>query len=151
MNEGISNFQIEEAFRNLNNQDISDNFVGAFPANHMNKFIDYKSMISDKKEKYIFLIETLTALIKKVCIGGAYWALNQKGPIFFYSFGVDGLKKFITEDDKNVVEKILFGREQLTRTDNKITLVNIKFNLNACKNLSKKEFDNLSNTARDFF
>ena len=39
----------------------------------------------------------------------------------------------------------------MTRTDDKITLVNIKFNLNACKNLSKKELDNLSNTARDFF
>ena len=39
----------------------------------------------------------------------------------------------------------------MTRTDNKVTLVNIKFNLNACKNLSKKELDNLSDTARDFF
>ena len=39
----------------------------------------------------------------------------------------------------------------MTRTDNKITLANIKFNLNACKNLSKKELDNLSDTARDFF
>ena len=33
----------------------------------------------------------------------------------------------------------------------KITLVNIKFNLNACKNLSKKELDSLSDMARDFF
>ena len=39
----------------------------------------------------------------------------------------------------------------MTKTDDKITLVNIKFNLNACKNLSKKELDNLSDTARDFF
>ena len=30
-------------------------------------------------------------------------------------------------------------------------LVNIKFSLNACKNLSKNEFNNLSDTARDFF
>ena len=29
--------------------------------------------------------------------------------------------------------------------------MNIKFNLNACKNLSKKELDNLSDIARDFF
>ena len=50
-----------------------------------------------------------------------------------------------------MIEKILFGTEKLTRTDNKTTLVNIKFNLNACKNLSKKELDNLSDTAREFF
>ena len=49
-----------------------------------------------------------------------------------------------------MIEKILFGTEKLTRTDNKTTLVNIKFNLNACKNLSKKELDNLSDTAREF-
>ena len=35
----------------------------------------------------------------------------------------------------------------MTKTDNKITLVNIKFNLNACKNLTKKELDVLSDTA----
>ena len=35
----------------------------------------------------------------------------------------------------------------MTKTDNKITLVDIKFNLNACKNLTKKELDVLSDTA----
>ena len=39
----------------------------------------------------------------------------------------------------------------MKRTDDKITLVNIKFNLNAFKNLSKKELDALSNTATNFF
>ena len=39
----------------------------------------------------------------------------------------------------------------MTRTNNKITLVNIRFNLNACKNLSKKELDALSDIATIFF
>ena len=39
----------------------------------------------------------------------------------------------------------------MTRTDNKITLVNIRFNLNVCKNLSKIELDALSDTANNFF
>ena len=39
----------------------------------------------------------------------------------------------------------------MTRTDNKITLCNIRFNLNAYKNLSKRELDTLSDTANDFF
>ena len=60
------------------------------------------------------------------------------------------MKSFIIQDGKKVIKKILFGTEQLTRTDSKITLVNIKFNLNAYKNLSKKELDNLSDTTRDF-
>ena len=39
----------------------------------------------------------------------------------------------------------------MTRIDNKKTLVNIRFNLNACKNISKKELDILSDTAPHFF
>ena len=45
----------------------------------------------------------------------------------------------------------LFGTDTMTRTDNKITLVNINFNLTACKNLTKKELDALSDTATSFF
>ena len=32
------------------------NFVGAFPVNHTNRFIDYKAMVSEKKGKYPFMI-----------------------------------------------------------------------------------------------
>ena len=38
----------------------------------------------------------------------------------------------------------------MMRTDNKI-IVNIRFNLNACKKLPKKELDALSDTATNFF
>ena len=55
------------------------------------------------------------------------------------------------QDDQKVIEKILVGTEQLMRTDKKITPVNIKLSLNACKNLSNNELDNLTKTARDFF
>ena len=50
-----------------------------------------------------------------------------------------------------MIEKVLLGTEQLTMTDKKITLVNIYIFLNACKNLSKNELENLSETAKDNF
>ena len=39
----------------------------------------------------------------------------------------------------------------MDRSDNKITLCKIKFNLGACKQLSEDEILSLSDTARDFF
>ena len=57
---------------------------------------------------------------------------------FFDSFGLVGLKEFIIQDDKKIINKILIGIEQMNRTDQKITLCKIKFNLGACKELSKK-------------
>ena len=56
MGDGISNFQIEEAFKNLNDEDIGDSFVGAFPSNHMKKFINLASMIFQKNGKYSFVV-----------------------------------------------------------------------------------------------
>ena len=48
--------------------------------------------------------------------------IEPKTDIFFFdTFGLDGLKAFIIQDDKKVIEKILFGTEQMTRIDNKIT------------------------------
>ena len=71
--------------------------------------------------------------------------------LLFNSFGLDGLKHFIVQEDKKVIAKVLFGTEKMTRSDNKITLCKIKFNLNACKKLSKTELDSLSDTAANFF
>lgn len=50
MTTGISNFQIE-AFKNVVDEDIENNFVGVFPSNYVNKFIDHASMISEQKGK----------------------------------------------------------------------------------------------------
>ena len=90
--------------------------------------------------------------IKGVLIDGAYLTLNLEITFFFFdSFGLDGLKHFIIQDDRKIIDKILIGIEQMNRTHQKITLCKIKFNLGACKELSKEEIDSLSNTTRDFF
>ena len=59
--------------------------------------------------------------------------------------------RFILQDDKPIVQQILLGVEKMTRTDNKITLCKIRFNLETFKTLSKDEIDSLSNTARNVF
>ena len=41
--------------------------------------------------------------------------------------------------------------EKMARTDNKISLCNIRFNLNACKNISVEEINALTDTASNFF
>ena len=56
MNKGISYFQMKKAFRDIDDPDINGNFMAVFPANHINRFIDYKSMISEEKSKYLFII-----------------------------------------------------------------------------------------------
>ena len=52
--EGLSNFDIEEIFNKAKNSDLLKKFVGVFPSNKMNKFLDFKKMMKGKK--YPFLI-----------------------------------------------------------------------------------------------
>ena len=118
----------------------------------MNKFINHAAMISGKKGKYPFIIANTDNSSK----GGTHWwsilDIEPKTDIFFFdSFGLDGLWHFIIQDDRKIIEKNFFGTEKMARTDNKITLVNIRFKLNVCKKLSKRELDALSDTATNFF
>ena len=147
----ISNLQIENAIKNIGDDDIIDNFVGVFPSNYMNKFIDHAAMISDKG-KYSFFIANTDSSNKP---GVHWWSIldiEPKTDIFFFdSFRLDGLNHFIVQDDKQVIERILRGVEKMTKIDNKITLCKIRFELGACKSLSEEEFDSLSDKARNFF
>ena len=65
MSKRISNFQIENAIENIEDNDLRDNFVGVFPLNYLNKFINHAAMISDKKDKIPSLLLTLTAVKRR--------------------------------------------------------------------------------------
>ena len=45
---GISNFKIERVFKNIDNVDLENNFLGVFPSNKMNKFFDISKMMRGK-------------------------------------------------------------------------------------------------------
>ena len=136
---------------------MDNNFADAFPSNYMNKFIDHPSMILKKKENTHLSYQKLIPLWEKKLTGGVYSILSQKQTFFWIlldptdSFGLDGLKNCIIQDNKSIIEKIFLELTRWKGLTIKKTLVNIRFNLNACKNLSKKELDVLSDTAKRYF
>ena len=65
--EGLGNFAIEEIFNKANNSDLLQNFVGVFPSDKMNKFLDFKKMMKGKK--YSFLIANIDRSDKQ----GTHW------------------------------------------------------------------------------
>ena len=105
---GISNFQIEDGITDIGDKDLIDNFVGEFPSNYMNKFIDHAAMISGKG-KYPFIIANTDSSDKP----GVHWwnilDIESKTNIFFF----DGLNHFIVQDDKPVVETFCLALKKL--------------------------------------
>ena len=69
---GISNFQIEDAIKRIGDEGLLNNFVGVFPSNHMNKFINHSEMIDEKKVNILLLLQTQMIAVKKAHIGGVY-------------------------------------------------------------------------------
>ena len=69
----------------------------------MNKFINHAAMIEDKKGKYPFIIAYTDANDKT---GTHWWRILDTEPrneiFFFDSFGLDGLKHFIIQDDQKI-------------------------------------------------
>ena len=108
-------------------------------------------MIEDSS-KFSFIIANTDASDK---LGVHWWSIidiEPRNDIFFFdSYGIEGLKHFIIQDDREIVDEILIGTEKIDRTDDKITLCKIKFNLGACKDLTEDEIISLSDTARNFF
>ena len=78
----------------------------------MNKFIDFKSMISEKTGKSPFLIANTTSSNKDSTHWWSTLEIEPKIDLFFYSFGIEGLKNFIMQYDEKVVQKLLSGIEK---------------------------------------
>ena len=104
----------------------------------MNKFINHAAMISDKG-KYPFIIANTDASNKP---GVHWWSIldiEPRNDIFFFdSFGLDGLKHFIIQDDKPIVDKILLGIEQMNRTNKKNYSLQNKIQFECVQRIVKK-------------
>ena len=125
---GISNEAIEDFFEKLNDDDLKNNFIGVFPSNFINKFISYHSIIKDKsKVKYPFIIVNTDRSDRAGTHWWSFLNLHQKKEIFLFdSFGFEGFKKFIIDNDKKILNKVLFNLENFQKNDRKITLISTK-------------------------
>ena len=49
MSKGISNIEIKKLFKEINNDDLHENFLGVYPSDKINKFIMSEKMMPGKK------------------------------------------------------------------------------------------------------
>ena len=109
---GISNETIVKFFENETDDDLTNNFVGVFPSNYVTKFISFHEMMIEKN-RYPFIIMNTDRSNKN---GTHWWSFlnlhKKKENFLFDSFGFEGFKEFIIDNDRNILNKILFGIEK---------------------------------------
>ena len=93
------------------------------------------------KDKYPFVIMSTDSSDKNGTHWWSFLDLQERKEIFlFHSFGFEGFKNFLIDNDKNVLNKTLFGIKKFKKKDRKITLISIKF--------SMKQYEKIKNEHR---
>ena len=126
---GISNETIVKFFENETDDDLLSNFVGVFPSNYVTKFISFHEMMIEKN-CYPFIIMNTDRSNKNGTHWWSFLDLRERKEIFLFdSFGFEGFKEFIIDNDRNILNKILFRIEKLKKKDKKVTLITLKFSM----------------------
>ena len=145
---GISNVNVNKIINEIDG-DLKQNFVGVFSSNETFKFFKYKHLIKQKKAPYPFMIMNTD---RKNQEGEHWWSLleisDKKQLFLFDSFGFIGLKDFIIDDDRQILDKFFYGLEKINKSDKKINLTYLRFDIVSFKKINKSS---LTPTAQDFF
>ena len=144
---GISNFEIEKVINEIND-DLKANFIGTFPSNQTFTFLNFTELVKEKSVPYPFMIMNTDRYGKKGTHWWSFLEISSKEHIFLFdSYGFIGLKEFIIDNDRKLIDRFFYGLEEINKKDRKVNLTYIQFDLNAFKNINKRQ---LTATSQDF-
>ena len=87
--------------------------------------------------------------------GTHWWSFLNIHPakevILFDSFGFSGLNEFVIQGDKKIINTLLYDFKKFNKSDDKITIISVKFSMLEYKEIKKTLSNALSNTAVDLF
>ena len=128
---GISNQNLSNFIEEKTNDDIKKNFVGIFPSNFITKFITFHRMMNERSTRYPFIVMNTDRSNKKGMHWWSFLDLHPKEEIFLFdSFGFDGFKEFLLQDDKKLLIKFSTELKNFKKKkDSKITVITLTFSM----------------------
>ena len=120
--------------------------------NHITRFINFCRSNKKKGSLYLFVISNAN---RSSQLGTHWWSILDIHPskqlFLFDSYDFTGFKTLMIHDNKNIINKILYGINKFSKKDNIFTLISLKFSLDAYQNLNRSEIKKLSAIAADVF
>ena len=112
---GISNFTIEKII-NEDGNDLKATFVGVFPSNHTFQFVNFHNLIRRKHAPYPFMIMNTDRAGKQDTPWWSFLEISSKEQIFLFdSYGFVGLKEFIIDNDRKLIDKFFHGLTKMKK------------------------------------
>ena len=145
------NFCYQKFF--LLSKNVKKFFFGVFPSAYVTRFITFHSMHSMMTEtgaRYPFIIMHVFCSNKKGTHCWSFLDLHPKKEIFSSdSFGFEGFKEFILQDDRKTLNKIPYRIKRFEKSDNKVTIITLTFSMNEYEKI--KNANQLSTPTQDLF
>ena len=153
MDKRLKNFQIDEFFKNEENEDLKKYYMGTYSIDSITRYINFYEIIKRRNAKYPFAIFNTD---KENEPGVHWWSfmdIHPKNNLFLFdSFGAEGFKLFITDNDQKIINKLLYNFKKCeSKSSQKLKLCTMKFCVETWQKMSQKTKDQLTDTAQNFF
>ena len=127
--------------------------MGTYSIDSITKYINFYEIIKQRNAKYPFAIFNTD---KEKEPGVHWWSfidMQSKNNLFlFVSFGLEGFKLFIVDNDQQVINELLYNFKKCElKTNQKLKLRIMKFCVDTWHKMSQKTKDQLTDTAQNFF
>ena len=125
MNKGLSNFQIDDFFKDEENEDFKKIYMGTYSIDSITKYINFYEIIKRRNAKYPFAIQENEP-------GVHWWSfmdINPKNNLFLFDlFGLERFKLFIVNNDQQIISQLLYNfKKWESKTNQKLQLCVMKF------------------------
>ena len=114
MNKGISNFQIDDFFKDEENEDLKKNYMGTYSIDSITKYLNLYETIKRRNGKYPFAIFNTD---KENEPGVHWWSfidIHPKNNLFLFdSFGKKGFKLFIVNNDQDIINELPYNLKKM--------------------------------------
>ena len=153
MSKELGNFQIDDFFKEEENEDLKNNYVGTYSIDSITKCINFYEIIKRRNAKYPFEIFNTD---KENQPGVHWWSfmnINPKNNLFLFdSFVIEGFKLCIVDNDLDIINELLYDFKKCeSKSNKKLELCPIKFCVETWQKMSHKRKDQLTDTAQNFF
>ena len=127
--------------------------MGTYSIDSITRYINFYEIIKRRDAKYPFVIFNTD---KENEPGVDWWSfmdIHPKNNLFLFdSFGVEGFKIFIVNNDQKIINELLYNFKKCeSKSSQKLKLCTMKFCVETWQKMSQKTKDQLTDTAQNFF
>ena len=129
MSKGLSNYQIDDFFKDEENEDFKKHYMGTYSIDSITKYINVYKIIKRRNPKYPFAIFNTDKENEPGVHWWSFFDIQSKNNLFLFDlFGLEGFKIFIVDNDQQIINELLYNfKEYESKPAQELKLCTMKF------------------------